>query len=151
MQVAVTKSTKPPLRRTTGSGSTPLLQQPNLDERLRQYSAYELNRKPKKSKSSLTAQKSNQHQIEQHLSSANSTEDSSGSFFLHDPSTVGYNRLSDLFPSCSTAAQTVCSDDSGVGLTGSPPGGQQQQAAGAKPIITRPKSKPPKPPGDDLT
>ena len=54
-----------------------------------------------------------------------SSYDSSGSFFLHDPSTVGYNRLSDLFPS--SVAQTVCSDDSGVGLTSPPHNGSKLQ------------------------
>ena len=70
-----------------------------------------------------------------------SSYDSSGSFFLHDPSTVGYNRLSDLFPS--SVAQTVCSDDSGVGLT-SPP--VCSSTTTAKLQLTRPKQKPPKPP-----
>ena len=98
--------------------------QPNLDERLRQYSAYELNRsKPNKKKSSQLS-----HSIE-------NQSDSSGSFFLHDPNTVGYNRLSDLFIPGS-AAQTVCSDDSGVGLT---------SPNTVKPL-TRPKQKPPLPP-----
>jgi hypothetical protein len=106
---------KPPLRR---SG---LPNYSSADERLKQYSAYELNRRPNKKKSS-------QSQI---------SPDSSGSFFLHDPtSTLGYNRLSDLFP-LNSAAQTVCSDDSGVGLTSQPP---------VKPL-TRPRQKPPKPPG----
>lgn len=98
-----------------------------LDERLRQYSAYELNRKPvvKKRSSQVSC----------------SDQESSGSFFLHDPSvTVGYNRLSDLFPSSqsSTAGQTVCSDDSGVGLASYP--------SSKSIVLTRPKNKPPKPP-----
>ena len=96
------------------------MSQPNLDERLRQYSAYELNRRPKKKSSQL--------------SHSENQSDSSGSFFLHDPSTVSYNRLSDLFPG--SAAQTVCSDDSGVGLT---------SPNTVKPLI-RPKHKPPLPP-----
>ena len=89
--------------------------QPNLDERLRQYSAYELNRKPTgKSGHNHRSSPNSNIRDESNFSSA---EDSSGSFFLHDPSTVSYNRLSDLFPS---SAHTVCSDDSGVGLTASP-------------------------------
>ena len=103
--------------------------QPNLDERLRQYSAYELNRRSSGHHKKKSSQLSSSH----HSISENQS-DSSGSFFLHDPSTVGYNRLSDLFPG--SAAQTVCSDDSGVGLT---------SPNTVKPL-TRPKQKPPLPP-----
>ena len=84
-------------------------------------------------------------------------EDSSGSFFLHDPSTLSYNRLSDLFPNSSvpTSAQTVCSDDSGVGLTTSNNTSLPNQSCSTAGAITqthnkqlsRPKSRPPKPPG----
>ena len=115
----------PALLSNKGLSST----QPNLDERLRQYSAYELNRsKPNKKKSSQLS-----HSIE-------NQSDSSGSFFLHDPNTVGYNRLSDLFIPGS-AAQTVCSDDSGVGLT---------SPNTVKPLA-RPKQKPPLPPIGNYT
>ena len=114
---------------------------PNLDERLRQYSAYELNRKPKRR--SVTSQYSVPQQSSETVSSA---EDSSGSFFLHDPSTVSYNRLSDLFPS---SAHTVCSDDSGVGLT-SPITLCASNIATGPPVhnkipLSRPKHKPPLP------
>ena len=136
-------------------------QQPNLDERLRQYSAYELNRRPKTSKTGGggcggSSSKQSHSGGDSELSCCG--EDSSGSFFLHDPSTLSYNRLSDLFPNSSpTSAQTVCSDDSGVGLTtstSSPPSAlQTTQSCTAAPTqthnkpLSRPKSRPPKPPG----
>ena len=73
-----------------------------------------------------------------------SSYDSTGSFFLHDPSTLGYNRLSDLFPS--SVAHTVCSDDSGVGLTSPPVCSANSIASTTKLQLTRPKNRPPKPP-----
>ena len=90
-----------------------------------QYSAYELNRRPKKKSSPPV-----QLQVQENLSDCNS---SSGSFFLHDPSTLSYNRLSDLFPS----GQTVCSDDSGVGIP-SPSKSNSNSS-----VISRPKQRPP--------
>ena len=58
--------------------------------------------------------------------------------------------MSDLFPN--STAQTVCSDDSGVGLTSSSASHCIQSAGGAAVVATnnkplsRPKSRPPKPP-----
>ena len=82
-------------------------------------------------------------------------EDSSGSFFLHDQSTLSYNRLSDLFPN--STAQTVCSDDSGVGLI-SPSShciNLPQITANTTAFVTnkplsRPKQRPPKPPAPGM-
>ena len=75
-----------------------------------------------------------------------SSYDSTGSFFLHDPSTLGYNRLSDLFSS--SVAHTVCSDDSGVdGLNSHTPVCSANSIASTSKLqLTRPKQKPPKPP-----
>ena len=131
-------------------------QQPNLDERLRQYSAYELNRRPKTTSKTAGKGSKQSQSGDSELSCCGEDIDSSGSFFLHDPSTLSYNRLSDLFgsPNSSDPAQTVCSDDSGVGLnTSSPPNSASQNTANTTQLSThnkplsRPKSRPPKPPG----
>ena len=129
-----------------------------MDERLRQYSAYELNRRPKTTSKTAGKGSKQSQSGDSELSCCGEDIDSSGSFFLHDPSTLSYNRLSDLFGSpnsSSDPAQTVCSDDSGVGLnTSSPPNSASQNTANTtkqlsthnKPL-SRPKSRPPKPPG----
>ena len=68
------QSKKPPLRRSINNAGQ---QQPNLDARLRQYSAYELNRKPKK-RSSLKSSQNTPNSVEnsQNLSSTSTGEDS---------------------------------------------------------------------------
>ena len=132
-------------------------QQPNLDERLRQYSAYELNRRPKTTSKTAGKGSKQSQSGDSELSCCGEDIDSSGSFFLHDPSTLSYNRLSDLFGSLNSSiyCEKKKYDDSGVGLnTSSPPNSASQNTANTttqlsthnKPL-SRPKSRPPKPPG----
>ena len=87
------------------------------------YSSYELNRRYPKTVSRYGA------------SSHHKSQDNLAAFYLHDPRSVGYNRLSDLFPNGSSS-----SEDSGLCLPAN------SNHCPVKKPITRPRRAAPLPP-----